>query len=137
VFDMMNVPVFGREEDAADEMAIFIALQFNREVARTIVKGRSYFYGTLGNPSTREGFADEHGTSSQRFFNFLCLAYGGAPDTFKDLVAGFLPAARAKGCATEYQKVLRAFTKTVLPFVDEDMMKKVQGRQWLRSSDLR
>ena len=28
VFDLMDVPVFGREEDAADQMAAFIALQF-------------------------------------------------------------------------------------------------------------
>src|SRR5262249_25028348 len=28
-FDMFYVPVFGREEDAADQMAVFIALQFN------------------------------------------------------------------------------------------------------------
>jgi hypothetical protein len=134
---MMNVPVFGREEDAADELAIFVALQFNRDVARTIVKGRSYFYGMMGNPSSREGFSDEHGTSSQRFFNFLCLAYGGSPDVFRDLANGLLPAARARNCAGEYQKVSRAFTKTVLPYIDQDMMKKVQGRQWLRPTDLR
>ena len=29
LFDMLDVPVFGREEDAADETASFIALQFN------------------------------------------------------------------------------------------------------------
>jgi Putative metallopeptidase len=33
VFDMLDVPVFGREEDAADEMSTFIALQFSPEVA--------------------------------------------------------------------------------------------------------
>ncbi|MEA2660174.1 MAG: putative metallopeptidase, partial [Candidatus Binatota bacterium] len=66
-----------------------------------------------------------------------CLAYGGSPDVFRDLANGFLPAARARNCAGEYQKVSRAFTKTVLPYIDQDMMKKVQGRQWLRPTDLR
>ena len=44
MFDMLDVPVFGREEDAADEVAAFIALQFNKDVARTIIKGFAYFW---------------------------------------------------------------------------------------------
>jgi hypothetical protein len=43
-FDIMDVPVFGREEDAADQMSTFLALQFGRENARTLVKGRAYFW---------------------------------------------------------------------------------------------
>jgi hypothetical protein len=39
VFDMLDVPVFGREEDAADEIASFIALQFSKDVARTVTRG--------------------------------------------------------------------------------------------------
>jgi hypothetical protein len=137
VFNMLNVPVFGREEDAADELAIFIALQMDKDVARTIVKGRARFYGLYGNPEEFKDFSDEHGTSSQRFYNFLCLAYGGDPDNFKDFVdKGVLPATRAPNCATEYRKVLRAFSKTVLPFVDRDMMKKVQEKKWLRPEEM-
>src|SRR5262249_10921657 len=34
MFDMLDVPVFGREEDAADQMASFLALQFNKDVER-------------------------------------------------------------------------------------------------------
>src|SRR5262249_40229868 len=32
VYDMLKVPVFGREEDAADQMAGFVALNFNPAV---------------------------------------------------------------------------------------------------------
>jgi hypothetical protein len=137
VFDLLNVPVFGREEDAADEMAIFIALQLDKDVARTIVKGRARFYGLYGDPREFAGFSDEHGTSSQRFYNFLCLAYGGDPENFKDFVdKGALPTGRAPHCAAEYKKVLRAFTKTVLPFVDRDLMAKVRARKWLRPEEM-
>ena len=44
VFHTMNVPMFGREEDAADQMAALIALQFNKDVAATIIKGFVYFW---------------------------------------------------------------------------------------------
>ena len=95
--------MFGRQEDAADQMAGFIALQFNKETARTVIKGFAYFWQleaegradpptTLPNPSDPNypsdpkqqcsldplcAFSDEHGTASQRVYNTLCIAYGG------------------------------------------------------------
>jgi uncharacterized FlgJ-related protein len=38
---------------------------------------------------------------------------------------------------SEYEQVKRAFVKTVLPFIDQDLMKKVQARQWLQPQDRR
>jgi putative metallopeptidase DUF4344 len=135
VFDMLEVPMFGREEDAADAMATFIALQFNKEVARTVTKGFAYIWNMFGNPKEWEHYADEHGTSAQRFFNTLCLAYGGDPQTFKEFVdKGWLPKARAANCASEYQQVRFAFSRTILPYVDQDKMKLVQARDWLKAS---
>jgi hypothetical protein len=132
VFDMLDVPVFGREEDAADEMAIFIALQFSKDVARTVTRGYAYFWSILGDPKEWAQYSDEHGTSSQRLYNTLCLAYGGDPQTFKEFVdKGWLPKARAANCAAEYQQVRSAFEKTILPFVDLDQMKAVQAKSWL------
>jgi Putative metallopeptidase/Protein of unknown function (DUF1036) len=134
VFDMLNVPVFGREEDAADEMSTFIALQFNEDVARTIVRGYAYMskvWFASGTPL----FSDEHGTGLQRYYNTLCIAYGRDPALFKEFIdRGDLPRRRASGCADEYQQVKLAFEKTVLPFVDKTMMQKVQASKWLQFS---
>jgi uncharacterized membrane protein len=77
-------------------------------------------------------YYDEHGVGLQRYYNVLCLAYGGDPATFKDLVdKGDLPRDRAANCANEYQQVKAGFEKTVLPFVDIDQMKRVQAMPWL------
>jgi hypothetical protein len=35
---------------------------------------------------------------------------------------------RAENCADEYQQIRYAFVKTILPFVDSEMLKKVQAR---------
>jgi hypothetical protein len=135
VFDMLDVPVIGREEDAADQMSTFIALQFSKDVARMVVRGNAYLYKVwfaFGAPA----FFDAHGTGLQRYYNSLCLAYGGAPELFKELVdKGELPKTRAAGCAREYQQARLAFEKTVLPFVDPDLMKKVQARTWLKLTE--
>ena len=134
VFNMLKVPVFGREEDAADEMSTFIALQFNKDVALTMVRGFSYTakkWFAFGAPL----FSDEHGTGLQRYYNTLCIAYGADSVLFKDFVdKGDLPKERAANCASEYQQIKFAFEKTVLPFVDHDLMKKVQAKQWLKLS---
>jgi hypothetical protein len=136
VFDMYNVPVFGREEDAADQMAAFIALNFNKDVARTITRGFAYLWRAFasgGDPKGWEDFADEHGTSQQRYFNTLCMGYGADEQTFKDFVdKGWLPKERAEGCTAEYQQVRLAFLKTLLPFIDDGMRKKVQETDWFK-----
>jgi hypothetical protein len=154
IFDILDVPVFGREEDAADQMAAFIAVQFGKDVARSVIKGFAYFWLAVGNPPTKQpdpnapnypkdkqaqcwqdpfcAFSDEHGTGWQRMYNALCVAYGADPVTFKDLAdAGWLPAGRAKDCSAEYQQLRFAFGTTVLPFIDQPLMKKVQSMKWL------
>lgn len=160
VFDLMQVPVFGREEDAADQIAAFIALQFNKETARTIIKGFAYYWALNSNPSTTFpdktapdyptdpeqqcmkdpfcAYSDEHGTGSQRMFNTLCIAYGGDPDNFKDFVdANWLPAQRAQNCKNEYEQLRFAFAKTVLPFIDQPQMEKVKARNWFQPVEMK
>jgi hypothetical protein len=136
LFDILQVPVFGREEDAADQLSAFLMLQFGKDVARTTIKGAAFTYLNNRNPRSRAEYADEHGTDAQRFFNYLCLAYGGEPDSFRDFVDnGVLPKARANGCAREHLLVKKAFAKTILPHIDQQLMKTVQSVQWLRQTD--
>ncbi len=136
MFDFLNVPVFGREEDAADQMSGFLMLQFGKDVARTTIKGAAYTYAVSNNPQSRTEFSDEHGASGQRFYNYLCIAYGGDPDVFQDFVdKGLLPKERAQNCGREYKQVERAFVKTILPYIDQNLMKQVRAKQWLRKGD--
>jgi hypothetical protein len=39
VFDLLKVPVFGREEDAADLFSAYIMLQFGKEDAHGLILG--------------------------------------------------------------------------------------------------
>jgi hypothetical protein len=141
LFDMLDVPVFGREEDAADATASFIALQFNKDVARTVVKGFAYFWRRKKDPAASAPmsfWSDEHGSASQRMFNALCLAYGGDPQTFQEFVdRGWLPTKRAGHCAQEYTQLKNAFVDTVLPFINQDLMAGVQHAQWLTADELK
>jgi Putative metallopeptidase len=109
----------------------FLALQFGTEVARTIVNGEAYYWYNVepGKFAAWTNWADEHGTHAQRFYNTLCMAYGADRASFQDLVdKKWLPAERAENCAAEFKQVKSAFIKTMLPFIDQDKIKKVELR---------
>jgi hypothetical protein len=44
VFDVLQVPVWGREDDAADRLAAFVLLQFSGDVAHTAMVGSAEFF---------------------------------------------------------------------------------------------
>ena len=137
LFDNLQVPVLGREEDAADQLAAFLALQFDREVAMTVVTGMAYAQLALKNvgmgvPVDRRSFADEHGTADQRFYNVLCIAYGSDPGAFASFAdPSVLPPERAEGCKKEYAQIRDAFYKTIFPAIDPAKMALVQSVKWL------
>jgi hypothetical protein len=137
IFSILDIPVFGREEDAADELAEFIMLQFGKNVARRTLSGVAFFFRTQGmNDSLKlEDFSDEHGTDGQRFYNALCIAYGSDRETFKDLASAFLPKQRAARCKREYDAARKAFVKLILPHVDKAAMERVRQIEWLKEDD--
>lgn len=135
VFDYLQLPIMGREEDAADQFAAYLLLQFAKEDARRLIGGAAYSYHVdAGKPSTKEvPFADEHGLPAQRFYNVLCIAYGFDEKLFSDLVdKGYLPKARAEGCEDEYQQVEFAMNLLVRPHIDRKLAKRVRAKRLLR-----
>jgi hypothetical protein len=139
VFDILEVPLFGREEDAADQFSTYIMLKLEKDEARRLIKGNAYQYkgdvqsSTVSMPLKK--FANEHGTPSQRFFNVLCLAYGADKVLFADFVSkGYLPQERSEGCEDEYAQVDRAFRRLIMPSVDVKLARNLHKR-WLVPAD--
>jgi hypothetical protein len=135
IFAKLQIPLFGREEDAADQFSTYIMLKFDKEDARRLILGSAYQYkGDLASPTItirRQSFADEHGTPAQRFFNQLCMAYGSDPSLFADVVEkGFLPENRAVGCKHEYVQLSHAFATLIGPHIDSRLARKLHKR-WL------
>jgi putative metallopeptidase DUF4344 len=136
VFDILDVPVWGREADAADKLAGFMMLQFGKEVAVRTLLGTTWFFEASDRTWTGNDFSDVQSPEAQRFYNYLCMAYGGDAATFKFVVDNnLLPKGRAQRCANEYQEVRFAFLKTIMPHVDQDALKKVQAMEVLKPDD--
>jgi hypothetical protein len=135
VFDYLSVPILGREEDAADQFAAYVLLQFAESDAHRLIYGVAYSYNVdASQPSPKKHpYADEHGLPAQRFYNVLCMAYGADSKLFADLVdKKYLPSERAEGCADEYDQVIRALNKLIGPYIDQTRAKQVRAKQWLK-----
>src|SRR5262245_14113659 len=129
VFHLFDVPMFGRNEDAADQVAAFLSLKFSPPLTQRLIKGGAGFlYGDGADSKTLAQFADEHGSPTQRFANVFCIAYGFNPEAYRHVVdQQLLPKERADGCAEEYRQVERAFAKTVEPHLDKDRVEALKG----------
>jgi hypothetical protein len=141
VFDIFDLPIFGHPEDAADNFATYIMLQFGKEQARRLVGGaawawRAYLGDYKRDPVVRKrisAFADNHGLPEERFYNVLCLAYGSDPVLFAD-VEGYLPPTRLPKCEFEYRTLVNAFHKEISPHIDQEMARRVLDTNWLPDS---
>ncbi len=136
LFDMLELPVLGREEDAADQVAAYILLQFGEAESRRLIAGTAYAYNMdeqkIDPCRSMEDYANEHGTPAQRFFNVLCIAYGADPELFSDIVSkGYLPKSRAEYCEEEYEQVQDAVDLLIIPHIDLDLADKIMDNAWL------
>ncbi len=143
LFDMLNLPVLGREEDAADQVAAYIYLQLGKAEARRLIMGTAYAYLTdaksddapLTPKEFAEDFAEAHGMPQQRAYNVLCIAYGADTKLFGDFVTkGYLPEERADVCEEEYEQVQDAYEELVTPHIDSALAKRIFNRTWLRKT---
>src|SRR4051812_25435135 len=80
VFNMLQIPVLGREEDAADQFAAYVMLRLSKDEARRMILGSAYHHAIqMPGPQVTvpiRSLSDEHSTPAQRTFNILCIAYG-------------------------------------------------------------
>jgi hypothetical protein len=142
-FDVYEIPVFGREEDAADNFATYIMLQF-REDGRRLVSGAAYSYHHILVEDRQQdskatlrlaAFSSNHSQPEERYFNLLCMAYGSDAKRYGDLVEkGWLPQSRAKDCKYEFDVMNFAFHRAVTPHIDQERARQVLDTNWLTAT---
>lgn len=135
-FELFQVPVYGKAEDAADQFSTYIMLQFGKDQARRLITGAAYSYKKyIQNAKVTAplaAFSDVHGAPPQRFYNLVCLAYGADPVLFADVVEkGYLPQDRASSCKREYNQAAFAFRELIGPHLDPQLAKQVLDKHWL------
>jgi hypothetical protein len=103
--EMLQLPVVGRMEDAADQFAVIVLL--GHPQGGHLVLGAADYLREMATIEADGGMeaSDPHPLIAQRYYNTLCLMYGADPEQHAFLVTQRrLPEARAKSCAVEYAR---------------------------------
>ena len=111
--------------------------EFGDEVAYSTIIGTAIFFAESGKTWTGSMFADVNSPEAQRYYNFLCMAYGSDPKTFGYLAKSsdknkeaVLPENRAGRCKSEFEQVRRSFDLRIMPYVDPDLLVQSRATIW-------
>lgn len=108
LIDIMQLPVLGLEEDAADVLSVvMIDRLWDAESAEAKVAATATFWGTSAAQTAEAGEAPVywgvHSPDERRYYTYLCLFYGGAPEEREEMAVAFgLPEDRAATCPEEF-----------------------------------
>lgn len=119
LIDVWDLPTTGREEDAVDQLAMFVLLDGTPEGEDMVLSAVTYF-AIVGDRQGNDelAFWDEHSLDQQRFYDMLCLTYGSNPSKNKYLLGkNGLPPNRAERCPAEFQRVNHSWEKLLAPYL--------------------
>jgi putative metallopeptidase DUF4344 len=114
----MNLPVLGREEDAADAFAALTMLKLGTSFSHRVLTEASKGWFLSDRRDQQTGAAplyyDEHSLSQQRAYQVVCLMVGSDPVKFKDLAKETkLPESRQESCKDDYVIASRSWDKVL------------------------
>ncbi len=108
VIDVQNLPITGREEDVADQFAVWQAVEGLDDP--DIVLSQAFEYG-LSQDLYEQVADDEHTADGQREANLLCWLYGSDPQAWDHLVdEDPLTDDRADLCVDEWDLLVHGWT---------------------------
>jgi len=121
--DIYDLPVTGREEDVADQLAAYWLLEpvdgeLNADYVQTAKDTAEVWNLTGAAPEDLDeaSFADEHTLDQARAYNWQCWIYGSDPQANADIVSnGLLPEERADRCESEYDQLSRGWAALIEP----------------------
>ena len=106
VISVFQLPVLGKEEDAADTFATLALLHVGTDFSQTVLIDAARGLALLAQHDAELGeplrFYEEHGLDQQRAYQIACLMYGSDPRRFGDLAdRAKLPPERQETCVQD------------------------------------
>ena len=120
LIDVLNIPVTGREEDAADQFSTLVLLNQKDGARKAMQVAHTYkllSQDTVRNPPV---YWDEHSLDIQRYYDTLCMIYGRNPkENQRFLVNDPLPEQRAEICESQYTRIERSWKSLLAPYAKD------------------
>src|SRR5262249_55068113 len=103
VINELNIPVVGREEDAADSFAIVTALNLGSKFSERVLLAAAKGWVLFSKQDKKRGhalaFYGAHGLNLQRAYNLICFMVGSDPEKYRQLATDVgLPKWRQTSC---------------------------------------
>ncbi len=131
--DVYDLPITGREEDAADQAAVWIILNGvweEEEDGVACALDAADFFALTGDYETEDlkdakdlPFWDSHSLDYQRYYNIVCWTYGYNPKMTEDILGEnidkILDPERKESCEDEYALMDRSLTRLLQPHYKE------------------
>ncbi|QQR41017.1 DUF4344 domain-containing metallopeptidase [Devosia rhizoryzae] len=118
----LNLPVLGKEEDAADALAVIMLLNDDSDEnsynALIDAADGWYFNAVKSTGSTIEDFSfyDEHSLDIQRAYAMVCMMVGKEPDYFSEVADAYeFSEDRRVGCGYTYRQAKAAWDALLKP----------------------
>lgn len=144
LFDQLNVPVLGKEEDAADNMAAYTMIKKHSTQSDAALADAAYgwlLYGKLYDGELdKEDFYNEHSLDSQRAYQIVCMMVGASPSTFGKIADDYeMDRDRQERCGRDYALVERSLDSVLNRYLGKNNGKgtKVNITYHAASGDLR
>jgi hypothetical protein len=133
-FDLLQVPIWGNVEDAADRVAGFLMTQFGKEVTWVTLMSSAWYLSQSGMGGGPSDFTYARNVDARRFYNYVCMAFASDPKAYQFMVNNkTVSNYRAGWCVEDYEQVRSAFNQILLPYIDPELLKRVRATQWIPS----
>jgi len=118
----LDLPVLGKEEDAADSFASLTLIHIKSEFSEQVLAWAAKGWFMADRRDKKEGepvvYYDEHGLNQVRAFQIVCYMVGADPVRFKDLAEETkLPKDRQESCGQDYRKAAKSWGVVLQPHV--------------------
>lgn len=116
----LELPVLGKEEDAADSLATIMLLGGEGEEADQALKDAAdgWYLAELdaGEEFENSDFYDEHSLSIQRAYQVVCMSVGAKPEVFAETAEEYeMDAERQESCAFDYETAANSWATLLEP----------------------
>lgn len=122
LIDILELPVLGKEEDAADGLATLLQIEAFEEGTAYAIDVADGWSAIAENPGSLDesAFADEHSLNAQRFFSTVCWVAGSSDEAMAQVeAADVLPEDRLMRCPDEYEQLADSWTSVLDPYLKE------------------
>jgi hypothetical protein len=114
-----NLPVLGKEEDAADTLATLLLLKSSK--GDKLALGAAQFWADFSgrqSPPAIADYADAHSLDLQRAYSIICDIAGSSQQRYNEInQTGILPDGDIQQCPAQYQQDVKSFTQVLQPHV--------------------